>query len=50
MLKTLHDWIIREQHRQYLLDLPDYLLDDIGLTRDQVVDEARKSFWQKGIF
>ena len=35
----------RSHQRQQLLDLDDRLLADIGITRDQAVEDARKSFW-----
>ena len=35
----------RSHQRQQLLDLDDHLLADIGVTRDQALEEARKSFW-----
>ena len=31
--------------RQQLLGLDDHLLADIGITREQAIDEARKSLW-----
>jgi hypothetical protein len=35
----------RCHQRQQLLGLDDHLLADIGITRAQAIDEARKSFW-----
>jgi hypothetical protein len=35
----------RCHQRQQLLGLDDHLLADIGITREQATDEARKSFW-----
>jgi uncharacterized protein YjiS (DUF1127 family) len=35
----------RWHQRRQLLDLDDHLLADIGITRDQALEEARKSFW-----
>ncbi len=48
--KLLCDWVAREKHRRHLLKLPDYLLEDIGLTRGQVIEESRRAFWQRGIY
>ncbi|MGR5555316.1 DUF1127 domain-containing protein [Vibrio fortis] len=32
--------------RKHLADLPDHLLNDIGLTHTQAQQEARKAFWE----
>lgn len=43
MVRVWHDrWVTRH----HLVDLDDRLLDDIGLTRGDVVHEAEKPFWQ----
>jgi len=41
-------WLARSGQRAALGDLVDdaHLLDDIGLTREQAMGEANKSFWQ----
>jgi uncharacterized protein YjiS (DUF1127 family) len=49
-MATIHTWIIRSRHRQDLLKRPDYLLQDIGLTREEVVKECNSPFWKSGIF
>jgi uncharacterized protein YjiS (DUF1127 family) len=36
----------RRRQRQALLELDDHLLDDIGLTREQAEQEARKPLWK----
>lgn len=36
----------RRRQRQALLKLEDHLLDDLGLTRQQAEQEARKPFWK----
>lgn len=28
-----------------LLEMPDYLLDDVGLTRDQILSETKRTFF-----
>jgi uncharacterized protein YjiS (DUF1127 family) len=40
-------WVGRARQRDALADLIDneHLLDDIGLTRDDVLDEINKPFW-----
>ncbi len=40
----------RIEHRRHLRELPDYLLEDIGLTKHQVLSEFRKPFWKEGIY
>ena len=39
-------WQERAAQRSRLQGLEDHLLRDVGLTRDQVVREADKPFWQ----
>jgi uncharacterized protein YjiS (DUF1127 family) len=36
----------RRRQRHALLELDDHLLVDIGLSREQAQQEARKSFWK----
>lgn len=49
-VKMVDQWLHRKHQRQRLMDLPDYLLDDIGLTRNQVRREYNRPFWDKGIY
>jgi uncharacterized protein YjiS (DUF1127 family) len=46
--ETAAVWIELEKMRQrrILLDLDDRLLKDIGLTREQAMQEAHKPFWK----
>lgn len=39
-------WRARQHARRQLQDMDDRLLNDIGMTRKQVVAEARKPFWR----
>lgn len=39
-------WQRRIRDRDYLKQLPDYLLRDIGLDVEDARDEARKPFWR----
>jgi uncharacterized protein YjiS (DUF1127 family) len=39
----MHD---RWRQRQGMLDLDERLLRDIGMTRAQAIEEARKPFWE----
>ncbi len=43
--------VLRRRHeqarlRRELLEMPDYLLKDMGVTREELYREARKPFWQ----
>lgn len=49
-LSVLDKWLTRREHRRHLMQLPDYLLEDIGLTRKDVVEESNKAFWEKGLY
>ncbi len=35
----------RRRDYERLLELPDYLLDDVGLTREQIAEEMRRPFF-----
>lgn len=39
-------WSMRRRTRQHLRDLPEHILFDIGLTREQATLEASKYFWR----
>ncbi|WP_299205524.1 DUF1127 domain-containing protein [uncultured Amphritea sp.] len=40
-------WMHNYSSRRQLLQLDRTQLKDIGVTREQALEEARKSFWQK---
>jgi uncharacterized protein YjiS (DUF1127 family) len=40
-------WYDRSRERQALLSMDDHMLHDIGLSRADIWDEARKPFWQE---
>lgn len=44
-LARLHRMMALRRSRQHLAELPDYLIADIGLTRQAVVEEAQRPFW-----
>jgi uncharacterized protein YjiS (DUF1127 family) len=44
--ETVGRWFERFNQRVSLQDLDDYLLQDIGKTREQVEAELRKPFWK----
>ena len=39
-------WVMRRRTRKHLRELPDHLLQDIGLTYVQKDMECRKMFWK----
>ena len=43
---TLLSWQARASERHLLSQLDDRLLHDMGLTRQQALDEAYKPFWR----
>ena len=40
-------WMHNARSRQALRDLPQYLFDDVGMTRAQAEAESLKRFWMK---
>jgi uncharacterized protein YjiS (DUF1127 family) len=45
-LALLLDWMAVQRQRHRLAELPDHLLDDLGLTRDEARNEAAKPVWE----
>ncbi len=43
---TLKSWQDRYAMRQHLTEMPEHMLNDIGITRGQALLEARKPFWE----
>ncbi len=43
---SVETWAMRRATRKHLKDMPDYLLQDIGLTHIQADQEVRKVFWR----
>jgi uncharacterized protein YjiS (DUF1127 family) len=43
---TLWFWLERSRQRRALAELDDYLLRDIGLTRDEAQRECANPFWK----
>ncbi|WIV52086.1 DUF1127 domain-containing protein [Marivivens sp. LCG002] len=43
---AVETWAMRRSTRKHLKDMPDYLLQDIGLTHVQADQETRKVFWR----
>lgn len=39
-------WRQRASDRRHLSKLDDHVLSDVGLTRQEVIDEAAKPFWR----
>ncbi|MCP3689162.1 MAG: DUF1127 domain-containing protein [Gammaproteobacteria bacterium] len=44
---TFKTWSTRSNDRRQLAQMSDRLLEDIGLTRSEIVPEINKYFWQK---
>ena len=47
LTRLVWDWETRRTTRMDLLDMPEYLLRDIGLTREAAEAEAAKPFWER---
>ena len=45
-LVLIEYWAVRVNQRRRLIDLPDHLLKDIGITRADAEREAGKPFWR----
>lgn len=45
-VNTVSTWSERSRQRRHLLELPEHLLRDIGVTRVEVEAEAAKPFWR----
>jgi len=46
LLSTLTLWSVRDRTRRRLQTLDNHLLNDIGLSRDDVQAEGEKPFWR----
>jgi len=46
LFRVLLAWQARVSERHHLEDLPDYMLRDVGLTREEVDRESHKPFWR----
>jgi uncharacterized protein YjiS (DUF1127 family) len=45
-VETLSTWRERSRQRNALIELSDYMLCDIGISRAAAIDEAEKPFWR----
>ncbi|UPW17341.1 DUF1127 domain-containing protein [Agarivorans sp. TSD2052] len=45
-IKSLNAMLLRRKTRKHLASLPDYLLKDIGINRNDALHEASKPFWK----
>ena len=45
-LMLLEYWAVRANQRRNLIDLPDHLLKDIGISRAEAEREGGKPFWR----
>jgi uncharacterized protein YjiS (DUF1127 family) len=46
IFRMVSRWIDRSNQRNALADLDDYLLRDIGVSKDEALREASKPFWK----
>jgi uncharacterized protein YjiS (DUF1127 family) len=46
LVELLREWLHRSRTRSDIAELDDHLLRDIGLSRESVLAESRKRFWQ----
>ena len=46
-VRTVRIWMARSRQRNELAELNNYLLDDIGVTREEALREAAKPFWRR---
>jgi uncharacterized protein YjiS (DUF1127 family) len=46
LLGLVATWLQRSRERQQLRTLDDHALADLGLSRDQIMHEVDKHFWQ----
>ncbi len=49
-IRNLYKWEKRIQNRKKLLEIPGYLLDDIGLSKEELRKELKTPFWEKRIY
>lgn len=46
IMSTLKLWAARAEQRRQLRNLPDYLLDDMGISQEALQAEISKPFWK----
>jgi uncharacterized protein YjiS (DUF1127 family) len=46
LFNRISDWSDRRRARNHLYQMPDYILNDIGVSRAEVESEYQKPFWQ----
>ncbi len=44
--KVIHEWNRRYRTRKELLEMEDYMLKDIGISRSDALREGNKPFWE----
>ncbi len=49
-VRNLYKWEKRVENRKKLLRIPAYLLDDIGLSKEELRKELKTPFWEKRIY
>jgi uncharacterized protein YjiS (DUF1127 family) len=46
LFNRVQDWSERRRTRNHLYQMPDYILQDIGVSRSEVETEWQKPFWK----
>ena len=46
LLNRVSEWSERRRARSHLYQMPDYILQDIGISRAEVTAEYEKPFWK----
>jgi uncharacterized protein YjiS (DUF1127 family) len=46
LLNRISEWSERRRARGHLYQMPDYILQDIGISRAEVTAEYEKPFWK----
>ena len=46
LVAAMETWLIRQQGWQDLSQLDDHLLKDVGISREEALWSARKTFWR----
>ncbi len=47
IVKVINNWMLRSKSRNELRQLSDHYLKDIGISRLDAREEARKPFWKE---
>ncbi len=45
IFSLVNQWVQNQRTRKQLADMPEHLLDDIGITKEQANQEVSRHFW-----